>query len=447
MILFGLYVLVLLGIGIMDARNGGTAEAFFINGRQSGAGHVGISIVASCVGGSATIGMCGLAWEVGTPAFWWLGSGVCGLTLLTVFLARKVRDTGAFTMPEMVSTFLGPASRPVISAVIVLAWLAILAAQFVAMSKLTVALTGMDADVALAAGALFIVGYTLLGGQASVIRSDMVQYVLLAGGLCLALGVLVLNNPEPFLSLRPELVNEQFPISKLTYFMLILGGSYVVCPMLFGRFLSAKDSRSAVRGGVIAVIGLTLTAVVIVLIGIGSRGLIPAETPVDDVFTTLMATLPPWVGLFLLVALLSAVLSSADSCLITAATVCCNDLLRRHSVPLCRLAALALGIGGYAIACGDRGILGLLLMANDIYVCGVVAPVFVGMMLHGRRTIHPAFAVCAVLVGGACGFVAACTGEPLWSYAGLVASGLLVGSGAVRSGRMPPAGIKLSVSE
>ncbi|MEG1610102.1 MAG: hypothetical protein RR317_02850, partial [Bilophila sp.] len=189
MILFGLYVLVLLGIGIMDARHGGTPEAFFVNGRQSGAGHVGISIVASCVGGSATIGMCGLAWEVGTPAFWWLGSGVCGLLILTFFLARKVRDTGALTMPEMVSTFLGSASRPVVSAIIVLAWLAILAAQFVAMGKLTVALTGMSAETALLVGALFIVAYTLLGGQASVIRSDMLQYALLAGGLCLALGV------------------------------------------------------------------------------------------------------------------------------------------------------------------------------------------------------------------------------------------------------------------
>ncbi|MEG1609573.1 MAG: hypothetical protein RR317_00120, partial [Bilophila sp.] len=235
--------------------------------------------------------------------------------------------------------------------------------------------------------------------------------------------------PAPFLSLHPELVNEQFPVSKLTYFMLILGGSYVVCPMLFGRFLSAKDSRSAVRGGVIGVVGLTLTAIVIVLIGIGSRGLIPAGTAADDVFTTLMTTLPPWVGLFLLLSLLSAVLSSADSCLITAATVCCNDLLRRHSVSLCRLVALALGIGGYAIARGGHGILGLLLMANDIYVCGVVAPVFVGMVLHKRGVMQPTFAVCAVLVGGVCGFTAACTGDHLWSYAGLASSALLGGVG------------------
>ena len=54
---------------------------FFVNSRSSGALITGTSILASCVGGSATIGMVGLAWLIGTPAFWWLGSGVCGLLL------------------------------------------------------------------------------------------------------------------------------------------------------------------------------------------------------------------------------------------------------------------------------------------------------------------------------------------------------------------------------
>ena len=95
MTLFLLYALLLTGMGLLEARRelraGNGKDAFFVNDRRSGPWQVGISIIASCVGGSATLGMAGLAWQAGTPAFWWLGSGACGLMALTLFLAKKVR--------------------------------------------------------------------------------------------------------------------------------------------------------------------------------------------------------------------------------------------------------------------------------------------------------------------------------------------------------------------
>lgn len=96
-------------------------------------------------------------------------------------------------MPEMVDAFLGREStaslpRPILSprrlvaAVIVPAWLAILAAQFTAMGRLTSSLTGLAPETALIAGAGLIVLYALLGGQAAVIRSDVPQFAMLLAG-------------------------------------------------------------------------------------------------------------------------------------------------------------------------------------------------------------------------------------------------------------------------
>lgn len=425
MMLFCFYTLLLLGIGLRDACRGGTPAAFFVNNRTSGSVQVGISIIASCVGGSATIGMTGLAWEVGTPAFWWLGSGACGLVVLTVFLARKIRETGAYTMPEMVALYLGPSARPLVSLIIVLAWLAILAAQFTAMGKLTAALTGLEPSLAMPAGATLIVVYSLLGGQASVMRSDFPQFLLLAAGLLLSLAYLLGINPQPLQTMRLEGLNTDFSADRLSYYLLVLGGSYVVCPMLFGRFLSARNSGEAVRGGWIGIVGLTLTAVVIVMLGISCRGLLPAATAADDVLTAIMGLLPPWLGLFLLLALLSAVLSSADSCLITASTVSCHDLLGRNQVGLCRIVTLLLGAGGFLIAAQGKSILTLLLMANDIYVCGVVAPVFIGMLAHGKTTVLPGWANASVLLGGAFGLGAALSGWTTLSGIGIALSALL----------------------
>ena len=433
MLIFCLYAACLLGLGVLDARRSRGALAFFVNGRSSGALHTGFSIMASCIGGSATIGMAGLAWQVGAPAFWWLGSGACGLVLLTLFLARKVRASEAYTMPEMVSARLGPGARRLVSFIIVPAWLAILAAQFTAMGKLTVALTGFSPEWSLFVGAAVIVGYSCLGGQSSVIRSDLPQCLLLLAGLLAAALWLWGHNPEPLQALRPEAVNESFGLSRLSYFLLILGGSYVVCPMLFGRVLSARDTGSAVRGSRRAVARLPAFAALIVSLGVLCRGFVPEGTGADDVLSSAMALLPPWAGMLLLVALLSAVLSSADSCIITASTVLCNDILGRRSVGLCRAVTLAFGLCGLVLAARGHGILDLLLMANDIYVCGVVVPVFLAMMMKKGAVRHD-FALAAMAAGGACGLVSAVSGTPEFGYAGMLLAALAMLCGRV----LPP---------
>lgn len=434
MIILCLYVLVLFGVSLWAARHS-SADAFFVNSRSSRSVPVAMSIVASCVGGSATIGMAGLAWQVGTPAFWWLGSGATGLLVLTFFLARKVRQSGARTMPEILTTYVGAPSRPLAAGIILVAWLAILAAQFSALAAIMQPLINMPElgrTPVLLAGAAIIVLYAMLGGQSTVIKSDCLQYVLMMCALIAALVTLNGSNPTALAEVPLQVVNADFGLSRLSYFMCILGGSYVVCPMLFGRFLSAKDAHAARMGGVWAVVGLVGTAAVIVALGIVCRGLVPADTPAEAVLTnSIMGHLPPWLAVVVLLGLFSAVISSADSCLITAATVCCNDVLHRTDLATCRWVTLALGVGGILLALPHKGVLALLLMANDVYVCGIVVPVFVGMVLHGRVSFHPVGMAAAIVVGGSMGLTAALTENTLFSYAGML-SALVLSLCAVR---------------
>ena len=418
MLIFCLYSALLLALGVLDARHSRGEPAFFVNNRSSGAVHTGFSLAASCIGGSATIGMAGLAWQVGAPAFWWLGSGACGLALLTMFIARRVRATEAYTMPEIVAAWIGPRARTLVSLIIMPAWLAILAAQFTAMGKLTAALTGMAPEWALVVGAAVIVAYSCLGGQASVIRSDLPQCLLLLAGILVALFWLFGYDPAPLEALHLELVNESFGPDRFSYFMIIMGGSYLVCPMLFGRILSARSSTDAIRGCWLAVAMLLASAAAVVALGVLCRGFVPAGTPADDVLASAIRLLPSWVGMLLLVALLSAVLSSADSCLVTASTVLCNDLLGRRNVALCRLVTLLFGAGGLLLSTRGHGILDLLLMANDIYVCGVAVPVFAAMLMK-RGAVHSGLALTAVIVGGAGGLASAASGQEIFGYAGM----------------------------
>ena len=437
-----LYALIIFSYALVARQR--TDAAFFVNNRASGPWEVGFSIIVSCVGASATIGMIGMAFAVGTPAFWWLGMGAAGLLLLSLVLARAVRRSGAYTLPHMVETFLGKPTRPLIALVIVIAWSAILAAQFSAVVRVLEPLTGISPLLCLGVGFFLIVGHTL-GGQAAVMRADRIQAMIILATLIVMLIWLSGHNPSWPALTQIEAVNAQFPPSKLIYFLVIVGANYVVCPMLFGRMFSARDERGARLGGIVAAVGIVVCAGLITAVGLACKGLIPVDTPQDAVLTTVLAqVMPPWMHIVTSFALLSAIVSSADSCLITASTVLSHDLLGRGNASTGKICVLVLGVAGAALSLWGKGILGFLLMAYDVYACGVVVPVFVGLMLRKNHSIEPYWACAAVAVGGILGAIAAVSGQAAYSYAGMTLSGLIALSGAClpRSGqstRMPNA--------
>ena len=249
MIWFVLYSLLFIALAYIDFRKGQTPAGYFLNDRKSKTHQVGFSIIASCVGGSATVGMCGLAYAVGTPALWWLLSGAAGLVVLRLFMVPRIRSRGsALTMPEMIRESVGVHAHRLSCVIILCSWVAILAAQFLAMGRIVSGLTGMSSLSAMACGAFVIVLYTWLGGQASVIKSDVIQLVCLATGLIFLLGFLISINPEPVSEVRLEWLNDKFEISDWSRFMLLIGGSYIVCPMLFARIMSAESDKAPRSG-------------------------------------------------------------------------------------------------------------------------------------------------------------------------------------------------------
>ncbi|QGY38952.1 hypothetical protein GM415_01975 [Pseudodesulfovibrio cashew] len=418
--LLALYCALFIGMGVYEYIKRKDFREFVLAGRRSGAGVVSLSIVASCVGASATIGMTGLAFKVGTPAFWWLGSGAAGLLLLSAFLAAKVRRANVYTLPDMAERFIAPPARKLMALIIIPAWASILAAQYIAAAKVAVSLSGMGYTTALIACAALITTYTVLGGQNSILKSDVVQYGFVGLGLLLALYYAGAASPLSLADVNLEFANEGFPLSKWTYFMLIVGGSYVVCPMLFGRLFSARDDKQARRGAYLSAAGIALSAVVIVCIGLYARGLAPAGTDADAILTRVIPDImPAWARVALLFALLSTIVSSADSCLFTAGTVLEHDLLNGRKVGRCRLGMLAIGLGAVVIAQSGGSILSLLLAANDIYVCGVVAPMFVAILANGKRELNVRTMLLAIVAGGCLGIGAAYTGDKIYSYLGV----------------------------
>lgn len=401
-------------------------DEYFVCGRQAGVFTAAMSILASCIGGTATIGMIGLAAKDGWPAIWWLGAGVAGLLLLGTGVAAKIRASGCLTLPELIETCLGPGCRFVSALIVVASSIPIVAAQFSAAGLLLAYLTGLDANVCIVAGALSVALYTWAGGQKAVMQSDIWQFLILALALLLAF-LLFAGRPvgRAALAATPvELFNNGMPPGRALYFLLVFGGSFLIGPMLSGRLLSVRTPGAADRAALWAAAGLGLIAILVTATGVALSGLGPEALTQDQVLLAAMrADFPSWANIAVIFGLISAVVSSSDSCIFSAASIWTNDIRKRPDVPRTRRAVMAVSLGSLALVFCGKDILGLLLAASDIYSCGVVFPTLIGLLAGIRGGGRLFYA--AMIGGGACGAIAAICASQTWSFAGLGLSALL----------------------
>ena len=153
--------------------------------------------------------------------------------------------------------------------------------------------------------------------------------------------------------------------------MLLIGGSYIVCPMLFARIMSAESDKAARRGAELGILGIALIAFVIVGIGLEARAFLGEGIEGDSVLPQLVGQLPTWGSVLFFFVMASAILSSADSCLITAATVAANDILKTPSVKVSRRLILVISAAAFVLAGSGKSVLGTASCGqHDIYLCG-----------------------------------------------------------------------------
>ena len=79
--IFGVYMLVVLGIGFFFFRKNTNKEDYYVGSRDISAGHIGLSIVATDVGGGFSIGLGGLGYAMGLSGSWLLFTGLIGAWL------------------------------------------------------------------------------------------------------------------------------------------------------------------------------------------------------------------------------------------------------------------------------------------------------------------------------------------------------------------------------
>jgi len=440
LIIVVVYFIAMIAIGLWSRRRAGGADNFFVAGRGGSSFFITGSLLATIIGGSATVGMAGLGFSQGLTGMWWLLVGTVGLVALGIFLAKKVREFGLYTLPELVEKQYDRRIGLAASILIVVSWVGVIAAQIVAAGKILSVLGMGDPTMWMIIFSVVFIAYTVLGGQYSVIRTDIIQVGIIFLGIFGGLA-LVLTRVGGWGGLEEALpagqfafpVGESFGGYELVSLLLLVGLTYVVGPDMYSRLFCAKDGKTA-RTSVFWAAALIIPfALGITLIGMGASALFPGISPEQAFPTVITEVLPPFLGYIVLAALLGAVMSSADTCLLTASTILSVDIVGRFKpslsqdklLSLSRWGIVLLGICSLLVALALKGVISALLFAYTVYTCGLILPVLAGFYKDKLR-VTPTGALAAIIGGGGIALVSKLFEIKYLDLGGLLASGVLL---------------------
>jgi len=433
------YSLAMIGVALGARKKARTQNGFFVAQRQANTALITGSFVATAVGGSVTVGMAGLGFGQGLTGVWWLLVGSVGLVFLGAFFAKKVRGTALYTLPELVEKQYGRRVGLAASILIVIAWIGVVAGQIVAAGKILPILGLGSAELWMIIFTVVFVAYTVIGGQLSVIRTDLFQAVIIYLGIFVTLALLLpqaggldglrLSLPQDFFSFP---VSSQFNWKALLSLLILVGATYVVGPDMYTRLLCARDKRTAQRATFISAFSFIPLAFAIVLIGMGARILYPNIAPEQALPQLLSGVLSPWLGGLVLAALVAALMSSADTCLLSQGVILTQDVIKRFvpslsekgTIVLTRLNIIILGLLALGLAMVLKGVISSLLFAYTIFTCGLVVPVIAGFYKE-RLKVTPQGALAALIGGGTIGLLGKIPGLdiPLKEDLGLIGFG------------------------
>lgn len=346
-VVLAVYLAVIMAIAIWSYFRTHTEVDFLAAGRSIGPLVGGAVLAATQISAGTFVGTAGRHYLAGVSWWWpWLGLWA-GWLVSAFFVAPKLRRLGALTVPDYISARYGSRAAGALAGVlIVVAYTIYLVAQFQAGGEIAEVVFGMRPLTAM----LIIVAstslYTLLGGVRSSSYIDFLQTLVMVGALIIAVPVLLyqVGGGDPVDAVRrslgfletldPRLVGWYYSPKELIAFGVAFGFSIAAAPYELTRFYSMRDERT-VRKAIFISIGFQMViSVCIMSIGMLMRVLFP-NLPSQDQATAVMAfqVLPPIVGALLLVAMLSAIMSTVNSVLLVTGAGVAHDLYGKFLAP------------------------------------------------------------------------------------------------------------------
>ncbi len=405
--IFVAYMLAMLGVGFFYMKKNSGQEDFYVGGRNIGHWHIGLSVVATDVGGGFSIGLGGLGFVMGLSGSWMLFTGLLGAWLAAVVLIPRVKSDPAFakffTFPQIIGHLYNSTTAKVAAVICFLGYLGFTSSQLLAGAKLASG-TFVELDLSYALlimGAVAVI-YTVMGGLKAVIYTDTIQWIVLMAGLMFIGIPIAYNYVGGWEGIQNTLPQEFFSFSNLTWQDLANWGITII-PIwfvgmtLYQRIFAARDVKSAKKAWfiaglfewpIMALLGVSLGLLSRVAVEQGAlEGFTTAMDPEMGLPVLLSQILPAGILGLMMSAYFSAVLSTADSCLMAASGNMTTDILGKfftnkslkEEMRISQLLTLAIGIVAIIIAWQMTEVLSLMLYSYAFMVSGLLVPVVAGL--------------------------------------------------------------------
>lgn len=346
LISFGLYMALMVAIGLYFYFKTADLGDYVLGGRGLGPGVTALSAGASDMSGWLLLGLPGMMYTDGIVGSWIAVGLIIGAYANWHYVARPLRLMthrldDAITIPDYFSNRFGDTngSLRVITAVVILLFYTLYTSSgLVGGAKLFEATFHLDYSTALAVGSVVIVSYTFLGGYNAVSWTDFIQGILMmlalvvtpmvviadAGGITAALSRITDADPGHL-----EILHGTGIIGILS--LMAWGLGYFGQPHILVRFMSIRhedDIRTAKFIGMGWMILCVLGSISVGFFGLAY--MLGAGTDLSDpekIFITLSQLLfNPWIAGFLLAAILAAIMSTIDSQLLVSSSVLTRDI-------------------------------------------------------------------------------------------------------------------------
>jgi solute:Na+ symporter, SSS family len=428
--IFAIYVILVFLVGLYFYRKNKTSDDYYVAGRNVSSWHIGLSVVATDVGGGFSIGLGGLGFTMGLSGSWLLFTGLIGAWMAAVLLIPKVFALPGIkkltTLPQIFEFFYGKRVAILAGIITTIGYLGFTSSQIIAGAKLASGtFTVLSFTHAVLVMGIVAVGYTILGGLKAVIYTDTIQWIILMAGL-LFVGVPFSYEAIGGWEAIKQVVSEEHLSLTNVGWKQLLNWSITIIPIwfvgmtLYQRMFASKGEKQAKKAWFIA--GLfewPLMAFLGVILGLFAR--VAYEQGVFEVVGFAAGTsMDPELGLpvllrtvlphglmgLVLAAYFSAVMSTADSCLMACSGSFLTDILRfktedgdmsSKSLKASQVATLALGIISLVIALSLENVLEAMLFSYAFMVSGLLVPI-VGAFYWKKSTKTGAFL--AMLGGG-----------------------------------------------
>ena len=358
------FLLLFIGVGIYSAsRKKNTTADYLLASRDVNPWLTGLSAFATAHSGGMFISMIGWTYQVGISSMWLLVGWFLGDYLSWFFVHKPLRIVSEETSSETIGAFLAQnpeenRSIAVVSALITISFLgAYAAAQLLAGSKALHIIFDWNYNFGIILGAIIVVTYCFSGGIRASIWTDALQSVLMMLAMFMLLIVAVINCGgvgalwQKLEAIDPNLIdpipqNLQYGFGLFMLSWLVAGLGVVGQPHIMVRAMVVNNAENISITRNIYAISYLVFSTAAICVGLTARVLLPGLLNGGDPELALpqmaLELLPAILIGVILAGVFSAVVSTADSQILSCSAALTQDLFPRmaHSYKLVKVGTL-----------------------------------------------------------------------------------------------------------